>query len=120
MRRLWQDGDRDEEQHLLLDVFDVDQYGRLLADVRGIRVGETENILQRWMLAEQCVLAGFETTPIHVLPDRVAQALQTSREHLNSAWGLETDKRPFQGMYCKTQRVDGVFLKSVSSQPITS
>jgi hypothetical protein len=47
MRRLWQDGDRDEEQHLLLDVFDVDQYGRLLADVRGVRVGETENILQR-------------------------------------------------------------------------
>ena len=114
MRQLRQDGDRDEQQHLLLDVFDVDQYGRLLADVRGVRVGETENILQRWTLAEQCVLAGWaHTTPIHVLPDRVAQALQTSREHLNGAWGLETDERPFQGMYCKTRRMDGVFLKSV-------
>ncbi|CAB3988389.1 Hypothetical predicted protein, partial [Paramuricea clavata] len=97
MRRLRQDGDRDEEQHLLLDVFDVDQYGRLLADIRGVQVGETENILQCWTLAEQCVLAGWaHTTPLYVLPDHVAQALQTSQEHLNGARGLETDERSFQ------------------------
>jgi endonuclease YncB( thermonuclease family) len=109
MRRLRQDGD--EEEHLLLDVFDVDQYGRLLADVRGVRVGATENILQRWTLAEQCVLAGWaHTTPLYVLPDRVAQALQTSQEQLNGAWGLETDERPFQGMYTVKHRGWMVFF----------
>ena len=32
------------EPMLIMDVFDVDQYGRLLADVRGMRVGDHDHV----------------------------------------------------------------------------
>ena len=62
----------DPEGVLILDVYDVDQYGRLLANVRGVRVGAEQNILARRTLAEECVAAGWAfTTPLHILPDCV-------------------------------------------------
>lgn len=88
-----------EQTVLLLDVFDVDQYGRLLADVRGVRVGENRQLLQRWTFAEECVSAGWAfTTPLHIVPDRVGEAFQAAKTNRVGAWGLETDERPFQGI----------------------
>jgi endonuclease YncB( thermonuclease family) len=83
-----------------MDVFGVDQYGRLLADVCGARVGQHSHILQRWMFAEECVAAGWaHTTPLYVQPHCVGQALEAARTNRIGAWGLQTDERPFQGKY---------------------
>ena len=89
--------DEEGEPMLILDVFDVDQYGRLLADVRGVRVGETTTMLARWTLARECVAAGWAyTTPLHIVPDQVAEAFQHAKTNRVGAWGLATEERPFQ------------------------
>ena len=82
---------------LIIDVFDVDQYGRLLADVRGVRVGQNTNILARWTFAEECVAAGWAyTTPLHIVPHRVAEAFEQAKRNRVGGWGLETDEIPFE------------------------
>jgi endonuclease YncB( thermonuclease family) len=85
-----------------MDVYDVDQYGRLLADVCGVRVGADQNILAPWQLAEECVGAGWAfTTPLHILPDRVARALDQAKNNMAGGGGLETPERPFQPHLCR-------------------
>lgn len=86
------------EPNLLLDVFDVDQYGRLLVDVRGVSHGDQTINLARWNFAEECVGAGWgHTTPFHIVPDNVAAAHNAARDTRVGAWELETPERPFQG-----------------------
>lgn len=92
------DDDQPGPSFLLLDVFDVDQYGRLLVDVRGVRVEENITLLQRWTFAEECVRAGWaHSTPWHIVPDAVREALRTAMANRSGAWGLETEERRFQG-----------------------
>ena len=82
---------------MIIDVYEIDQYERLLADVRGVRVGETTTMLDRKTFARECVAAGWAyTTPLHILPDSVAQAFEQAKTDRTGAWGLETDERPFQ------------------------
>ncbi len=45
----------------IIDVFDVDQHGRLLADILGVRIGQNTNILAWWTFTEKCVAAGWPT-----------------------------------------------------------
>ena len=91
--------DAEEAGVLLLDIFDVDQYGRLLADVRGLRVGERSTLLERFSFAEDCVRSGWaHTTPFHICPMNVANAFNLVKTNLLGAWGLETDEQPFQGV----------------------
>ena len=78
---------------LLLDVFDVDQYGRLVVDVRGVAVGPTEHLLPRWTFAIDCVKAGWaHTTPLHIEPPAVREALLQAQTNMSGAWGLQTDE----------------------------
>ena len=91
---------RSDQSLLLLDVYDVDQYGRLLVDVRGVRVEDQTTLLQRWTLAEECVRAGWaHLTPWHIVPDVVREALQTAITNRAGAWGLQTEERHFQGTF---------------------
>lgn len=92
------EGEQDEDPNLILDVFDVDQHGRLLVDVRGTKLGSQTTMLQRWTFARECVAAGWaHTTPFHVLPDCVHAAATVARRENVGAWGLQTDEQPFQG-----------------------
>ena len=60
---------QNEEPQLILDVFGVDQYGRMLVDVRGVKRGETTMDNERWTLATECVTAGWAyPTPMHIMP----------------------------------------------------
>ena len=69
--------DEQGEPMLIIDVFDVDQYGRLLANVR---VPETITMLARCTLAQECVAAGWAyTTPLHIVPHQVAEAFEHAK-----------------------------------------
>ena len=85
---------------LLLDIFDVDQYGCLLVDVRGVHVEQTTTMLQHWTLAKECLRAGWaHSMPWHMIPAVVREALQSAITNRAGAWDLETDERRFQGKY---------------------
>ena len=89
-----------QEPTLLLDVFNVDQYGRLLVDVRGAATGHEPHRLARWAFATECVASGWAySTPLHIMPGCVAEALDRARENLVGAWGLQTQERPFAGIF---------------------
>ena len=77
---------------LPLDVFDMDQYGHLLVDFRGVAVGPTEHLLLRWTFTIDCVKAGWpHTTPLHIEPPAVREALLQVQTDMSEAWGLQTD-----------------------------
>ena len=79
---------------LIMDVFDVDQYGRsLLADIRSVRVGQNTNILAQWTFAEQCVDAGWAyTMPLHNVSHRVAEAFEQTKRNRVGGWPRDRRK----------------------------
>ena len=79
---------------LLLDFFKVDQYGRLLVDVRRVAVGLTEQLLPCWTFAIDCVKAGWaHTTPLRIEPPSVQEALLHAQKDMLGAWGLKIERR---------------------------
>ena len=73
----------------IIDVFDVDQHGRLLADILGVRIGQNTNILAWWTFTEKCVAAGWAyTMPFHIVSHR-------RQRHSNRL--TETELRPRDG-----------------------
>ena len=76
-----------EPPMLIMDVFDVDQYGCLLADIRSVRVGQNTNILAQWTFAEQCVDAGWAyTMALHNVSHRVAEAFKQAKRNRVGGW----------------------------------
>ena len=66
----------------IIDVFDVDQHGRLLADILGVRIGQNTNILAWWTFTEKCVAAGWAyTMPFHIVSHRVAEAFEQANRN---------------------------------------
>ena len=86
------------EPNLLLDVFDVNQYGRLLVNVRGVFQGDQTINLAWWNFAEECVGAGWaHSTLFHIVPDNMATTYNVACDTRVRAWDLETREQPFQG-----------------------
>ncbi len=81
---------------LVIDVFDVDQYGHLLADVLSVCIGQNTNILAWWTFAEECVAAGWAyTTSLHSVSHRMAEAFkQANRNEVGaSRWTKDLSER---------------------------
>ena len=86
----------------MLDIIDVDQYGRLLVDIRGAynnNVADPAPSLESLTFARECVASGWAyPTTQHVMPEFVSAAFQEAQMGHRGAWGLQTDERPFKGL----------------------